>query len=124
MKMKKEKKTAMIQYCVWQSEVEKSTVVSKTSRAIWSAYWNRQGSICRGLGVNPSPLWCLSTPKFSLTPIKIVKIVKTTLLTPSVVPQIEYCKPVFIYCWSTEFECIRILGAFGEETIGLVPVSA
>ena len=50
-----------------------------------------QGSICSPLlpsvlfvggRLNPSSLWCLSIPKFSLTLLVQSKIVKNTLLTP------------------------------------------
>ena len=51
-----------------------------------------QGSICRGWVFNP--LWCFSTPKFVLTPEKIVKISKIYIADPlwfSHKSSTEYC---------------------------------
>ena len=50
-----------------------------------------QCSICRGELGGLTPLWCLSTPKFSLTPTGLVKnTLKIHCWPPLVLPQIEY----------------------------------
>ena len=54
-------------------------------RGIDTWLWHDQCSICWGV----NPLWCLSTPRFLLTPTGLVKntLLRTTLL---ISPQIEY----------------------------------
>ena len=74
------------QLAIW-SEAASDSILKQ-----WRIYTLYKCSICRGGGGLSPPLWCLSTPKFVLTPLpeNIVKISHKYIADPPLFsPQIE-----------------------------------